>query len=80
MEKQEKKLYLTIGSIRTLDIRVIDENNEILYDGMVENAPEYIKQLKYFDAKKDEKMFFYVWDLKIVSLKIKHEYLTKIDN
>lgn len=36
MEKQEKKLYLTIGSIRTLDIRVIDENNEILYDGMVE--------------------------------------------
>lgn len=43
MEKQEKKLYLTIGSIRTLDIRVIDENNEILYDGMVENAPEYIK-------------------------------------
>lgn len=60
MEEQEKKLYLTIGSIRTLDIRVIDENNEILYDGMVENAPEYIKQLKYFDAKKDEKMFFYV--------------------
>ena len=29
MENQERKAYLTIGSVRTLDIRVIFEDTEI---------------------------------------------------
>lgn len=51
--------YLQIGSVRLLDIKVvredksalIKENGEknyiILYDGMVEGAPEEIKQMSY---------------------------------
>lgn len=39
MENQGKRAYLTIGSGRLIDIRVILDDNEILYEGMVENAP-----------------------------------------
>lgn len=47
MENQERKAYLTIGSVRALDIRVIFENTEILYEGAVEKAPAEIKNLRY---------------------------------
>ena len=49
MENQERKAYLTIGSVRALDIRVIFENTEILYEGAVEEAPEEIKKLRIAD-------------------------------
>ena len=32
MENQERKAYWAIGSVRTLDIRVIFEDTEILYE------------------------------------------------
>ena len=46
MENQERKAYLTIGSVRALDIRVIFEDTEILYEGAEEDAPEEIKRLR----------------------------------
>ena len=46
MENQERKAYLTIGSVRSLDIRVIFEATEILYEGAVEAATEEIKSLR----------------------------------
>ena len=62
MENQERKAYLTIGSVRALDIRVIFENTEILYEGAVEEAPEEIKKLRYSKVEKSDKMNFYVYN------------------
>lgn len=41
------KLYDNIGSLRLMNIKVIKDNKDILYEGMVENAPDDIKQLRY---------------------------------
>lgn len=62
MENQERKAYLTIGSVRALDIRVIFENTEILYEGAVEEAPEEIKKLIYSKVENSNKMNFYVYN------------------
>lgn len=62
MENQERKAYLTIGSVRELDIRVIFENTEILYEGAVEEAPEEIKKLRYSKVENSDKMNFYVYN------------------
>lgn len=61
MENEERRAYLTIGSGRLLDIRVIWEDTEILYEGMVENAPEEIKNLRYSKIENADKMIFYVY-------------------
>ena len=42
-----KRAYLPIGAGRLLDIRVVLDDNEVLYEGMVENAPDEIKKLRY---------------------------------
>ncbi len=60
MENQERKAYLTIGSVRALDIRVIFEDTEILYEGVVED--EEIKRLRYSKVKNSDKMNFYVYN------------------
>jgi len=44
-----------------LDIRVIWEDTEVLYEGMVENAPEEIKNLRYSKIENADKMIFYVY-------------------
>lgn len=62
MENQERKAYLTIGSVRALDIRVIFEDTEILYEGAEEDAPEEIKRLRYSKVKNSDKMNFYVYN------------------
>ena len=62
MEKKERRTYLTIGSIRALDIRVIFENTEILYEGAVEKAPAEIKNLRYSKVENSDKMNFYVYN------------------
>lgn len=54
MENKEKRAYLTIGSIRNLELRVILDDKEIIYEGRIENASELIKQLRY---SKVEKMY-----------------------
>ena len=61
MENQERKAYLTIGSVRALDIRV--EDTEILYEGAVEKAPTEIKNLRYSKVENSDKMNFYVYNL-----------------
>ena len=57
----EKKVYNQIGLGRLLDIRVIKDDTETLYEGMVENAPEEIKKLKYSKIETTDKMNFYVY-------------------
>ena len=41
------KVYDNIGSIRLLNIKVIIDDKETIYEGMVEDAPEDVKKLKY---------------------------------
>ena len=62
MEKKERRTYLTIGSIRALDIRVIFEDTEILYEGAVEKAPAEIKNLRYSKVENSDKMNIYVYN------------------
>ena len=61
MENQKKRAYLNIESGRLIDIRVILDDNEILYEGMVENAPIEIRNLKYSKVENADKMVFYVY-------------------
>ena len=60
--KSRKKSIFEIGSVRALDIRVIFEDTEILYEGVVEDAPEEIKRLRYSKVKNSDKMNFYVYN------------------
>lgn len=39
--------YGNIENMRALEIIVINENDETLYEGRVENAPKEIKELEY---------------------------------
>ena len=57
----DRNVYMEIGTSRLLDIRVIKNDNEILYEGMVEDAPEDIKQLKYSKIQTTDRVNFYVY-------------------
>jgi len=57
----ERKVYQTIGSGRLLDIEVILDDNKIIYTGMVEDAPDWIKQLKYSSVKMGKVMTHFVY-------------------
>lgn len=60
MEKNEKRRnYMLIGSGRLLNIKVIADGNEV-YEGMVENAPEEIKKMKYYKIEMGNPMIYYV--------------------
>ncbi len=54
-----EKTYSSIGSTRLLDIKVI-RNDEVLYEGMVEDAPEEIKKMKYTEIRDVRPMVFIV--------------------
>ena len=41
------KLYDNIGSLRLMNIKVIKDNKDTVYEGMVENASDDIKKLRY---------------------------------
>ena len=60
--KSRKKSIFEIGSVRALDIRVIFEDTEILYEGAVEKAPAEIKNLRYSKVENSDKMNFYVYN------------------
>ena len=60
--KSRKKSIFEIGSVRALDIRVIFEDTEILYEDAVEDAPKEIKRLRYSKVKNSDKMNFYVYN------------------
>lgn len=57
----ERKVYNEIGLSRLLDIRVIKDDVETLYEGMVEDAPEDIKLLKYSKIQTTDRVNFYVY-------------------
>lgn len=57
----EKNVYMEIGLSRLLDIRVILDDTKTLYEGLVEDAPIEIKQLKYSQIKNTDKVNFYVY-------------------
>ena len=58
---ENRRAYLTIGSVRTLDIRVILDEKKIIYEGIIENASEVVKKLRYSKVEKTDKMNFYVY-------------------
>ena len=57
----EKKVYNQIGLGRLLNIRVIKDDTKTLYEGMVEEAPDDIKQLKYSKIQTTDRVNFYVY-------------------
>ena len=57
----EKKVYNQIGLGRRFNIRVIKDDTETLYEGMVEEAPDDIKQLKYSRIQTTDRVNFYVY-------------------
>lgn len=62
MEEKERKLYMKIGDQRLLNIKVIlDDNPEPIFEGMVEDAPEEIKQYKYSKIVVGSQMTYYVY-------------------
>lgn len=55
------KTYMEIGSGRLLDISVYLDN-KLEYEGMIEDASDYIKKLKYSEIKvKDGKIIYQVY-------------------
>lgn len=58
------KIYDNIGSIRLLNIKVIRNDDKIIYEGMVEDAPEEIKKMCYSKILIDDEGFtnLYVYD------------------
>lgn len=56
------KTYGSIGLARLLNIRVILDDTQIIYEGMVEDAPTEIKQLNYSKIKPTSSIVvFYVY-------------------
>lgn len=61
MEDTEKrrKNYLPIGESRLLNIKVIVDGN-LVYEGMVEDAPDEIKEMKYYKIEMGNPIIYYV--------------------
>ena len=57
----ERKVYQNIGSGRLLNIEVILDDNKSLYTGMIEDAPDWIKQLKYSSVKMGKFITYFVY-------------------
>ena len=56
------KVYDNIGSLRLLNIKVIMNDKDTIYEGMVEDAPEDVKKLKYSKIEIDSgSTFLYVY-------------------
>lgn len=60
MENNKKRVYMQIGSARLLDIIVYLDGNKI-YEGMIEEAPDEIKQLKYSEVEINNKFIYKVY-------------------
>ena len=56
------KTYGSISSMRLLDIRVILNDTETIYEGMTEDLPSHIKEMKYSKIEMADKMELYVYD------------------
>lgn len=60
MEKEQRKVYLPIGDGRLLDI-IVFLDGEKIYEGMVEDAPENVKKLKYSEVQLGGKITYFVY-------------------
>ena len=60
MEENKRRIYMPIGSARLLNIRVFLDD-EVVYEGMVENAPQEIKNLKYSEIEIKDKFIYKVY-------------------
>lgn len=58
-ENKKRKTYMSIGSARLLNIKVIVDGTEV-YEGMVEDAPEEIKKMRYYKIEMSNPMTYYV--------------------
>jgi len=56
----KRKVYSQIGLGRLLDINVYLDDN-LVYDGMVEDAPEEVKTLKYSEIEISNKVVYKVY-------------------
>lgn len=57
----ERKVYQRIGSGRLLDIKVILDDDKGIYSGMVEDAPEDIRNLVYSEVKMGSPLTYMVY-------------------
>ena len=57
---KSKRIYSKIGDSRLLDIRVLFDN-ELIYEGMVEDAPPEIKSLRYSQIDIKDKITFHTY-------------------
>lgn len=55
-----KEVYLSLGIGRLLNI-IVYLDNKIVYEGMIEDAPEEIKKLKYSKVIAGNKFTYYVY-------------------
>lgn len=55
--ENKKRTYVEIGSGRLLDITVYLDNN-LVYDGMVEDVPDNVKKLKYSEVEIQGKIIY----------------------
>ena len=48
------------NTCRTLNIKVVNENEEELYSGIIEDAPEEIRSMDYKKVNINNRVVFYV--------------------
>ena len=56
------KKFIKIGSVRLLNIRVILNNDSIIYEGMSDDAPNNIKDLVYSKVEVGSPIIYYVYN------------------
>ena len=49
-----------IGEMRNLDIKVIADEKEVIYEGRVEEAPKEIREMKYDRVETGSTMVFHI--------------------
>lgn len=55
------KTFIRIGDLRKVNIKVIFDDNEIIYEGKSEDAPTEIKDLKYSKIEQKDVLTLYVY-------------------
>jgi len=55
------KTFISIGEIRKLNIKVIFDDDEIIFEGKSEDAPAEIKNLKYSKIEQKDVLTLYVY-------------------
>ncbi len=56
---KKRKNYMPIGESRLLNIKVIIDGNQ-MYEGMVEDAPQEIRKMKYYKIEMGNPIIYYV--------------------